>query len=47
MVAGETGRAALADQLGADVGVGAVADHVAEAPDLLDPRLVDRREDRF
>ena len=37
--------AALADQVGAGVGLGAVADHVAEAPDLLDAGLVDRRED--
>ena len=31
--------------VGAGVGLGAVADHVAEAPDLLDAGLVDRRED--
>ena len=29
---------------GAGVGLGAVADHVAEAPDLLDAAVVDRRE---
>ena len=33
--------------VGAGVGLGPVADHVAEAPDLLDPGLVDRREDRL
>ena len=37
--------AALAHQRRAGVGLGAVADHVAEAPDLLDAGLVDRRED--
>ena len=35
------------DQRRAGVGLGAVADHVAEAPDLVDAGLVDRREDGF
>ena len=39
--------AALADQLRAGVGLGAVADDVAEAPDLLDVGRVDRPEDRL
>ena len=42
MVAGQAERASLADQLGAGVGLGAVADDVAEAPDLVDLRLLDR-----
>ena len=39
VVADQAGVAALADQLGAGVGVGPVADHVSQAPDLLDPAL--------
>ena len=42
MVAGQAERAPLADQLRAGVGLGAVADDVAEAPDLVDLRLPDR-----
>ena len=45
VVADQADVAALADQVGAGVGLGAVADDVAEAPDLLDAGLVDRRED--
>ena len=45
VVAGEADGAALLDQVGAGVGLGAVADDVAEAPDLLDAGRVDRRED--
>jgi hypothetical protein len=42
MVAHQAQLAALGHQLGALVGLRAVADHVAQAPDLLDPGLVDR-----
>ena len=44
VVARQAQRAALADQLGAGVGLGAVADDVPEAPDLLDLRVGDRVE---
>ena len=47
VVADQADVAALADQVGAGVGLGAVADDVAEAPDLVDAGLVDRREDGF
>jgi len=39
-------RARLAGELDARVGVGAVADQVAEAPDLLEPGALDVVEDR-
>ena len=45
VVADQADVAALADQVGAGVGLGAVADDVAEAPDLVDAGVVDRRED--
>jgi arginyl-tRNA synthetase len=45
VVAGQAGAAALAHQSGAGIRLGAVADHVAEAPDLVDGGLLDRRED--
>src|SRR4029077_2589620 len=44
VVADQADVAAIADQLGAEVGIGAVADHVAEAPELLDRRLLARAE---
>ena len=44
VVADQRDRAALADQGGAGVGLDPVAEHVAEAPDLLDPGLLDRLE---
>ena len=44
VVADQAEVAALADQLRAGVGLGAVADDVAEAPELLDAGFVDRRE---
>ena len=45
VVADQADLAALADQRRAGVGIGAVADQVAEAPDLLDAGRLDRRED--
>ena len=42
VVADQRDRAALADQGGAGVGLDPIAEHVAEAPDLLDPGRVDR-----
>ena len=44
VVADQRDRAALADQGGAGVGLDPVAEHVAEAPDLLGAGLLDRRE---
>ena len=47
MVADQADVAALAGQLDAEVGAGAVADHIAEAPALLDADLVAVAEDRL
>lgn len=47
VVADEADGAALAHQVRALVGLGAVAEHVAEAPDLLDSHVVGRPEDRL
>jgi hypothetical protein len=47
VVADQRDRAAVADQGGALVRLGSVADHVAEAPDLLDLRGVDLVEHRL
>jgi arginyl-tRNA synthetase len=44
MVADQAERAALPHQIGALVGLGTVAEHVAQAPDLLDAGIVDRIE---
>ena len=44
VVADQAERAALERQLGALVGFGPIADHVAEAPDLIDLGLLDRPE---
>lgn len=45
VVAGQADVATFANQLGAGVWLGPISDQVAEAPDLLDTDLVDRRED--
>ena len=47
VVAGEADVAALTRQGHAVVRLGAVANEVAEAPDLLDVGVLDRPEDRF
>lgn len=44
VVADQADVAAFADKCRAGVGIGAVADQVAEAPNLVDPGLLDRRE---
>ena len=46
VVSGETGRRAGVDRGHAGVGVGAVADQIAEAPDLIDAGLIDPAEHR-
>jgi arginyl-tRNA synthetase len=45
VIADQAGVAAFAGEHGAGVGVGAVADQVAQAPNLVDLGIVDRRED--
>jgi hypothetical protein len=47
VVADQREVAAFAHERRALVRLGAIADEVAEAPDLVDSGLVDRREDGF